>query len=234
MMRIQIIVVAVGIAALGACTKKDAAEEARKEAAALEKEQAKVAKPAQTVKPPISNEARVPCEQLIDPAKFTEALGEAEPLTVRDVSKSEPEAAASCSLVRGGQKLTAKEQEALAKKTNHRLGVLPGDDLCNVSAFCWTVETPENFEKRCKERMAKDPGLKEDKSMGHFSCMRVVAQGADDVFVFRFYDDDTKCILQVRGGPSNVDNDNIRTCAATARDTIGPAQIAVEAPPPPR
>jgi hypothetical protein len=31
----------------------------------------------------------------------------------------------------------------------------------------------------------------------------------------------------VRGGPSNVNNEIIRTCAKAARDMIGPAQIAV-------
>ena len=39
-------------------------------------------------------------------------------------------------------------------------------------------------------------------------------------------------LLQVRGGPSNVDNEMIRSCAKAARDTIGPAQIRVDAPEP--
>ena len=48
---------------------------------------------------------------------------------------------------------------------------------------------------------------------------------------FRFFDDDTKCIIQVRGGPSNVDNDLIGKCAKAAHDLIGPDQIKVGAPP---
>ena len=67
--------------------------------------------------------------------------------------------------------------------------------------------------------------------MGSYACVQIVAQGADDVQVFRFFDDDTKCILRVGGGPSNVDNEQIKTCAKVARDTIGPAQIVITAAP---
>ena len=63
--------------------------------------------------------------------------------------------------------------------------------------------------------------------------MLIVAQGADDVKRFRFFDPDTKCIIQVRGGPSNVDNDLIGKCAKAAHDLIGPDQIKVGAAPPP-
>ncbi|MND01865.1 hypothetical protein D3C83_210310 [compost metagenome] len=50
---------------------------------------------------------------------------------------------------------------------------------------------------------------------------------------FRFFDTDTKCILNVAGGPANVDNEKIRLCAQTAAAMIGPAQIKVDAPVPP-
>jgi hypothetical protein len=60
----------------------------------------------------------------------------------------------------------------------------------------------------------------------------IVATGADDVKRFRFFDDDTKCIIQVRGGPSNVDNDLIGRCAKAAHDLIGPDQIKVGGAPP--
>jgi hypothetical protein len=207
----------------GACGKGDAKEEAKREAEALEKK-AEAPKPAPKVLPPVPGEANIPCEQLIpDPAVFQTALGETDTLTVKDVTKQDAEAAASCSLVKGGVMLTQKEQEALAKKTNRRMGVLPGDDICNVTAYCWTVENEENFKARCKQK-----GNREDSSMGNFACVQVVAQGADDVHVYRFLDEDTRCILQVRGGPSNVDNQKILACATTARDSIGKDQIRTD------
>lgn len=206
---------------LGACSKGEnaGAEEARKEA---EKEQAAkvgAGEAAKKISPPVPGMAHVPCEQLIDVAAFGTAMGEKEPMAIKDNTKAEAEAAASCSLLRGGKRPTEAEQKALIKSKG-RLGVMNGDEVCNVTAFCWTIEDAERFKAKCKQRKDKD-----DDSLGTYACVQVVAVGADDVQVFRFFDEDTKCILQVRGGPSNVDNDLIRNCAKAARDTIGPAQI---------
>ena len=217
-----LIIVAIGLGLVG-CTKgaKEGEEEARREAERLQKEKEKTGGVARTIRPPVPGMAKIPCEQLLDIAKFGEAIGETEPVTMKDISKAEADAAASCSIHRGGKRLTQKEQEALLKKEG-RLGVLAGDELCNVTAFCYTIEDPLKFKEKCKTRKDRD-----DESMGTYACVQVVAQGIDDVFVYRFFDEDTKCILQVRGGPSNVDNEIIRNCAKTARDMIGPSQIAV-------
>jgi hypothetical protein len=66
--------------------------------------------------------------------------------------------------------------------------------------------------------------------MGSFACVKIVAQGSADVKSFRFLDAETRCVIEVRGGPSMTDNDFIARCAKAARDLIGPAQIA-ETPP---
>ncbi len=219
----------IGLSAVGllvACTKgaKEGEEEAKREAERIQKEKEKTGGVARTIRPPVPGQAKIPCEQLIDTAKFGEAIGEKEPVTMKELTKSEPDAAASCSYHRGGKRLNQKEQEALLKKEG-RLGVLAGDELCNVTAFCYTIEEAQRFKEKCHARKDKD-----DDSMGSYACVQVVAQGIDDVFVYRFFDEDTKCILQVRGGPSNVNNEIIRNCAKAARDMIGPAQIAVGAP----
>jgi len=213
--------------ALWGCTKDNAADEARKEAEELSKRESSDARPAAVVRPPISNEGKIPCEQLIDLVAFQTALGEKDAMTV--AAAGEVDAAASCDIKRGGKPLTKKEQDALSKKKGLRLGVLPGDAMCRINAYCWTVETPETFQERCKQR-----GLQDDTSMGNYACLRVIAQGADDVHVYRFLDEDTKCVLQASGGPSNVNNDSILTCAKTARDTINPDRIKVDAAPPPQ
>jgi hypothetical protein len=54
------------------------------------------------------------------------------------------------------------------------------------------------------------------------SCVQSIPQGANDVDVLRFLDEDSRCVISVRGGPSNVDNDQVRVCAKTARAAIGP------------
>jgi hypothetical protein len=222
------IAIILGMALVGsACGKSNenaGAEEAKKEAEKQLKAKEGTAEVAKKINPPVPGRAHLTCDQLIDRTAWQEALGETEPITV-DESKSEPEAAASCSIRRGGKKLTEAEQKAQLKKTG-RLGVLPGDEICNLSTFCWTIEDPDRFRAKCKELKETD-----DESLGFYSCVLIVAQGEDDVKRFRFFDSDTKCIFQVRGGPSNVDNDLIGKCAKTAYALIGPDQIKVGAPP---
>jgi hypothetical protein len=218
-----VIAIVSAVSLLGACKKGEnaGAEEARKQAEAELKAQVDRGESAKKISPPVPGQQKVPCDQLIDAAAFTTATGELEPLTVKDKLKEEPEAAATCALVRGGKRPTEAEQQALLKK-NGKLGVMAGDEVCLVSAFCWTIENAERFKTKCAQRKDMD-----DESMGSYACKQTVAVGAFDVFVFRFFDEDTKCILQVKGGPSNTDNEITRKCAIAARDTIGPAQIAV-------
>jgi len=219
MRRIAIIVVAALV--FPACTKSEnaGAEEARKEAEREAKEKAKTVEPAKKITPPVPNSGHVACSTLIDLPKFQAALGEKEPLSIKDQTKGEPEAAASCGIVRGGKRPNEAEQQATLKKDG-RLGVMPQDVICDVTAFCWTIETADRAKQRCMERKERD-----DDSMGSYACVQTVATGAFDVFVYRFFDEDTKCVLQVRGGASQTDNDIIRKCAVAARDSIGPAQI---------
>ena len=221
---VAILVVALGFSA---CSKGEnaGAEEAKKQAeaelAAKAKEPNAVPK---VINPPVPGRAKLDCAAVIDAEKFQQVLGEKDPITVT-ASKSEPEAAASCSLLRGGKRLSEAEQKAALKK-NGRLGVMPGDELCNVSTFCWTIEDPDRFQKKCAEMKEKI-----DSGLGFPACILVVATGEDDVNRYRFFDDDTKCIFQVRGGPSMVDNDLIGKCAKAAHDLIGPEQIKPGAAP---
>lgn len=217
--------VALGLLACGKSGEQAAIEEAKKEAEAEQKAKEQAHEPAKVMRPPVAGQAKIPCSQLIDLPAYQTALGEKEPLTLKDQTKGEADTAASCALYRGGKRPGEAEQQALLKKAG-RLGVLPGDEICHVAAHCYTIETPERFKKWCADRKDRD-----DESMGSHACVQIVAQGADDVPLFRFYDEDTKCILRVGGGPSNVNADQIRTCAKVARDTIGPAQIAVNTPP---
>lgn len=211
-------------AGLCACGKGERAgiEAARKEAEEEARAKAQAHEPAKVMRPPVAGQTKIPCTQLIDPAAFQEALGEKEPLAVK--AKGDPNATSSCGLHRGGKRPSEIEQKAILKRDG-RLGVLPGDELCHVSAFCSTIEDADRFRKRCTEQS--------DETMGTFACVQIIAQGADDVPLFKFFDPDTRCLLYVGGGPSNVNADVIRTCAKVARDTIGPAQISADGAPAP-
>lgn len=211
---------------LFACSKgaNEGAEAAKQQAEKEQKEKEAAGGVAKKITPPVAGRAKLDCANVIRADLFQQVLGEVEPVTVKP-SGSEPDAAASCSILRGGKRLSDAEQKAKLKKEG-RLGVLAGDEICNVSTFCWTIEDPDRFKQKCHDLKEVD-----DDSLGFYSCVLVVAQGEDDVKRFRFFDSDTKCIFQVRGGPSNVDNDLIGKCAKTAYALIGPDQIKPGAPP---
>lgn len=196
--------------------QRAAAEEAKREAARGEV--------APRMRAPVQDSRKVECSQLIDAAAFTEALEEKAPITVRDTRKANADAAAACSLVRGGRPLTTREQEALIKRTG-KLGVLAGDELCHIAAFCTVHTDDEALRKRCTGSKKRH-----DDSLGHYACETTVQHGAIDVISLRFLEPDTGCALEVRGGPSIADNDFIRRCAKAARALIGQEQIAEQAP----
>jgi len=204
------------------CSKSsnEGAEEAKKQAEKEQKAKEAAGGAAQKISPPVAGRAHLDCANVLNAEQLKDALGEKEAVTVQP-SSSEPDAAASCSVIRGGKRLSDAEQKAKLKKDG-RLGVMPGDEICNVSTFCWTIEDPDRFRAKCAQMKDHD-----DDSLGFYACVLIVAQGADDVKRFRFFDNDTKCIIQVRGGPSNVDNDLIGKCAKAAHDLIGPEQIKV-------
>jgi len=214
--------------ALGAACGKGAdqgAEEARKQAEKEQKEKVAAGGAATKLIPPVPNRAKLECASLINAAQFKQVLGEVEDITVVDVKNAD--ATASCSLLRGGKKLTRAEQEAKLKK-EPRLGVMAGEEICNVATFCWTIEDAERFRKKCTAEFKEN---KDDESLGFYACMRVIMTGANDVNTYKFFDDDTKCITEIHAGPSNVDNDLIGKCAKAAHDLIGPDQIKVGAAP---
>jgi hypothetical protein len=227
-MRNAIAMVAGAVLAFGACSKGEnaGAEEAKRQAEQEQKQKEATNGVAKKLTPPVPGRATLPCSQVIDGPKFAQALGETQPMTVVEAKpeQHDPDAAASCSLVRGGKHSGDSEQKSMIKQ-NGKLGVLAGDEICNVQLYCWTIEDADHVHKKCEG----DKSAKTDDSLGFDACVRIVAEGADDVKTFRFYDDDTKCLIGVRGGPSNVDNDLIGKCAKAAHDLIGPPQIAVAA-----
>src|SRR5438105_1966073 len=134
------IAIAVILAACGKSGEEAGREAALKQAEAEQKMKEGPAVAAKRIDPPVTGRQMLSCDAVIDAAKWKDVLGEPEPVTVK--TAKEPDAAASCSIVRGGKRPNAAEQAAL-KKQNGRLGVMPGDEICNVSTFCWTIEDPE-------------------------------------------------------------------------------------------
>jgi hypothetical protein len=214
--------IAILLLACFACNKTESGEEyARKQAAAADETRFKDAPKAVKVPTPVPGGTLIPCDKLIDAAAFGTAIGEKEPVIVTDQTKSTKDAAAVCSVLRGGKLLTKQEQEKLLE-TKNRLGVLPGDPVCVVSAFCWSAENDAKFKETCPQK-----GGTMDTSLGFDACVNVFEVGVDNVNRYRFIDADTRCLLEVRGGPGMVDNEVIASCARTASAQIGLEQIKV-------
>jgi len=207
---------------------EEGAKEAKREADLERAKQVSTIKASDRIKPPVAQGTRLRCDQLMDPPAYTEALGELDPLTVRDSTGTMIDSTASCSLIRGGARPDAKAQAALIKK-NGRLGVIPGDELCNVTLYCWIVEDEAKFKSRCVPS-ASEPKSPDADSTGGFACKDTRPQGEFDIDSFKFYDTDTKCVIGVRGGPSFTDNEKIAACARVARNTIGADNIKADSP----
>lgn len=228
-MRTLAAVILATLTATAACNAaEEGVKEAKREAEMEKKKQADSIKPVDRVKPPVAQGTRVPCDRIIDPAAYTEGLGEIDQLTVRDSTGAMADATVSCSLIRGGVRPDAKAQEKIIKKQG-RLGVLPGDELCNVTMYCWVVEDEAKFKSRCVATPT-EPRTPDEGSTGGFACKETRPQGEFDIDSFKFYDSDTKCVIGVRGGPSFTDNDKIATCARVARESIAAEHLKPDAP----
>ncbi|MCG8424271.1 MAG: hypothetical protein MJE77_40780 [Proteobacteria bacterium] len=153
---------------------------------------------------------KIACETLLDAAQLGDFLGEKAAVTVVDQTKPGLDATSVCSVRRGGKKLTAKQQEKLAEKTL-KLGVLPGDELCNISAYCSIPADEKSLASKCRA-----DGLQSNEAIGVFACVRVRPKGPDDSYTYKFVDPDSRCILQVRGGPSVNEEKTVRKCARAA------------------
>lgn len=227
------------IGVLSACGNpaEEGRAEAKREAAAERKKAEALVKPADRIEVAVPQGKHLPCTQLMDPPAYTAALGELEPLTVRDATGTMGDATASCSLIRGGKRPDAKEQAKIIKTTG-RLGTIPGDEVCNVTLYCWVIDDATKFASRCTPT-ATEPKSPDTTSTGGFACKETRPQGEFDIDSYKFYDPETRCLFAVRGGASMTDNEIIAGCAKVARTSIKPEHIKAgaaaryEVPPPP-
>lgn len=198
------------------------ADYARKQAAEADKIKYANAPKAVKVETPVQGGTTIPCDRLLVAEEFGGAIGEEQPVEIRDVTSTDKDATAVCSIVRGGEKLDIKAQEKIVAKQG-RLGVIAGDEICNIGLYCWYAADEAALKERCASM-----GDSDNNALGVYACVRTVQQGADDVYSYKFMDADTKCTLQVRGGASLVDDMKVQACARTAMQQIGPAQIAAQ------
>jgi hypothetical protein len=201
--------------ALACASSEPADQTAPAEKAAEKKPRASVKK----FEAPVPYGKQIACADLLDPARMGEAIGDAIG-EVKDRSSSNREATAACAFMRAGTAPTNNAQLKAFNKNSMRLGVLPGDEYCTVTAFCAYPAEPQGFKKKCK-----DEGHREDESIGQFACVKEFQRANEYAYTYRTIDADTQCILEVMGGPSVTDEALVQNCTRSALEQIGPEQI---------
>jgi hypothetical protein len=194
---------------LAACASKDEPAPATEKPAET--------KPRSNVKkfePPVPYGKHIACASLVDGAKFATYIGDAVG-EVKDRSSSKGEAPSVCAFMRAGTPPSNDAQLRAFKKNAMKLGVLPGDEFCTVTAFCSYPVDPEAFKKKCQ-----DEGHREDMSVGQFACVKESQRAEAYAYTYRAIDADTQCIFEVMGGPSVTDETLVQNCTRAALETI--------------
>jgi hypothetical protein len=101
--------------------------------------------------------------------------------------------------------------------------VLPGDELCQVTFYCWWHVDEAELTAKCKAA-----GDTPNSDVGDVGCVRAVQAGEKFRHQVTAIDPDTRCRVVANGGPSVTDLETVKTCARAALTSVGPSQIKVE------
>jgi hypothetical protein len=176
----------------------------------------------QVIKPPVEWGKKVACTTLMpDGSKWSAAVGKE--VVVSDNSKSDAEAAAVCQLRLAGTPPTKEQQDKMWVKNNRVLGTLPGDEICQVTAYCSFI-----FDKAEEKKKCETGGDTASEALGDLTCVRKIEAGPDYRYVYTVLDNDSRCKLRINPGPSVIDEATVKTCAKAAVDLIGPENIKVQ------
>jgi hypothetical protein len=157
---------------------------------------------------------QVSCSAVIDPALFSKYIGD-KIGEVKDRSKSNSDSSMTCALIRAGKPPTSDAQLRKFEREGMKLGVLPGDEYCQVTAYCSLVTDDEQFRQKCDA--ARDSN---NEAVGQFACVHTTQRGTAEAYTYRVIDPDTRCVLEVQGGPSVTDESLVQNCTRAALEDI--------------
>jgi hypothetical protein len=197
--------VLLGLCVLVGCTEEEAP--APKEVAK------ETLKPAwKKIETPVPVGKKVPCSALLNAEQASAEVGRQ--LEVKDESGRDPEATAVCRLMTVGKPPSEKQQERMLARTQ-ALGLLPGDELCQVSVYCWSMYTVADLKKKCED---KKEAISTE--IGALGCIQEVKAGDKQRYNMTILDDDTRCKLVIHSGPGVTDLPTTKTCAKVAVSQI--------------
>jgi hypothetical protein len=213
----KLLAVLIACSGLACPSAQDAEEFAKSQAKAADKgPTGKVIK----VDTPLQSGLHLACADLLPVQELTTLLEEKEPVTLLDQTDKNPDSTSTCSIRRGGQPLSEKEQARIVEKKG-RLGVMGGDELCNLTLYCAVPADEGALKERCNTE-----GSLGNHTLGVFSCVKVTPKGADDGYSYKFIDEDSKCTMLMRGGPSVVEEPLVQACSRAAMKLINAESLA--------
>jgi hypothetical protein len=131
---------------------------------------------------------KVACDKILDPVGIAAALGEAE-VTISDATMTgEKEATSICSVRKTGKALTEKEQAKIMEHEGFKIGVQPGDEICQLRAYC-----AYSYDVADTRKKAEAMGQTCSTDIGELACVQQVQAGADYRYVITVMDPDAKC-----------------------------------------
>jgi hypothetical protein len=215
-MKLSLIVASLSLLLAGACKGELEGPEPSKKPPA-EKKKSNVVKLTTAV--PYGK--HVKCSDLFkDPAVFTERIGD-EIGEIKDKTASNSNSTSTCSFIRAGEPPeTPKELKTLEDKYG-KLGVLPGDEYCQVTTYCSIANDEETFKKKCEE-----DGNSPTTMDGQFACLRATEKGVEYSYTYKFIEPDTKCVVEAMAGPSVNEQELVQNCALAARDAMTKEGVA--------
>jgi CRISPR/Cas system-associated protein endoribonuclease Cas2 len=170
---------------------------------------------------PVPPGKHVACTDLLPKTEpFTEVLPE-EIGEIKDRGKSNSAATAVCSIIRGGEPPTKVKELKTMQDKYSKHGVLPGDEYCQVSAYCSAVNDEDAFKRKCEKDSNELVTLD-----GQIACLRATEKGAEYSYTYKFIEPDTKCVLEVLAGPSVEEKELVEKCAIAARAEITKESIS--------
>jgi len=197
---------------VGCAPKEDPKEYARKLAKEVDgpREPSKITK----LSVPVPVGKKVACEDWVDLAAFTEAIGDE--VSLKDKSASEVEPTSVCSFVRGGDAVDVKAQEKAFLKNDMKLGVLPGDEYCLAQLYCSYANSEELLRKKCT---GMDKAMNES-GAGQPACVLTTQRASEYAYTYEAYDSDSKCTVRILGGPSVTDEQLVQRCTRAALTSV--------------
>jgi hypothetical protein len=220
MTRTQTVLMAIVVAgALAGCPKDEAGSMGDKAHPRPDASMANVTK----VETSVPWGKHVACADLLDPVKVAAGIGEAEVTITDTTAGGEKEATSICSVKKTGKALSQKQQDALYQKNGFKIGVQPGDEICQLKLYCSypydMAESRKTMEGQGQQCATGD--------IGDLTCVQQIQAGADYRYIVSVLDPDSQCRLVV--SPTTITElPPMKACAKTFADVISKDQLKVQ------